>query len=147
MCRLFVGLGSHHGDDQVGWKVAEAVAHAGLMPARQAAIPVDLLHWLEGVEELYLCDACSSQQPSGTVHRLTWQNGFPQVMALRSSNTHQMQLSEVLQLATSLNLLPARVILFAVEGKDFCAGQALSPRAEQARSVILQQLLQELHHA
>jgi hydrogenase maturation protease len=147
--RLFVGLGSFHGDDQVGWAIAEQLQKKEIVPVRSAIVPADLLHWLDGIDELILCDACIGPSDAGTVHRLSWQpgKGLSQVMQLRSSNSHQLSLPEVLLLAESLGKLPAKVKLYAVEARDFGAGQPLSSELQNVLPAIIQQLVRELTHA
>lgn len=75
---LFVGLGSHHGDDQIGWLVADRLATERDLPSsvaiRKAAIPLDLLDWLEGVDCLHVCDASQSAASSGKLQRWDWDN-------------------------------------------------------------------------
>lgn len=149
MSRLFVGLGSFHGDDQIGWSIAELLQEAEVVQVRSAIAPADLLHWLDGLEELILCDACSGQSDVGAVHRLVWQQGkgFSEVMQLRSSNSHQLSVPEVLHLAESLGKLPSKVKLYAVEARDFGAGQPPSAELQNVLPTILQQLVGELTHA
>lgn len=149
MSRLFVGLGSFHGDDQVGWSIAELLHQAEVVPVRSAIVPADLLHWLDGLDELILCDACIGQSDAGTVHRLVWQQGkgFSEVMQLRSSNSHQLSVPEVLHLAESLGVLPAKVVVYAVEARDFGEGQPLSSELQKVLPAIIQQLVRELTHA
>lgn len=149
MSRLFVGLGSFHGDDQIGWSIAEQLQKEEVVPVRLAMVPADLLHWMEGLEELILCDACAGHEEVGTILRLTWQPGvgFSKVVFLRSSITHQMSLPEVLQLAESLGVLPAKVHVYAVKASGFGAGQPLSPELQNLLPTIIQQLVCELTHA
>ena len=68
---LLVGLGSAHGDDQVGWyvidRLSESIQHRCGIAARRAVIPLDLLDWLDEVHTLHICDASVT---SGAVDRL-----------------------------------------------------------------------------
>ncbi len=149
MSRLFVGLGSFHGDDQVGWSIAERLQKEVLFPVRSVTVPADLLHWIDELEELILCDACTDHLEIGTIHRLIWQPGvgFSRVILLRSTNSHQLSLPEVLQLAESLGKLPSKVTLYAIEASEFGAGQPLSPELQNLLPTIIQQLACELTHA
>ncbi len=74
--RLFVGIGSPHGDDQAGWLLADLLrgqfASAGGILVRQAVVPADILDWLNGVEHLHVCDACTTGSPAATLHRWEW---------------------------------------------------------------------------
>jgi len=65
---LVAGIGSDHGDDQVGWRVAQAVAAYCADPealtARQARVPLDLLDWLQEFDIVHLCDAARWERRS-----------------------------------------------------------------------------------
>ncbi len=74
---LFVGIGSPHGNDRLGWAIADELAqrlgdHAGLMDVRKAKSPVDLLDWLDGRERVFLCDACRMHLDTGTIRCWEW---------------------------------------------------------------------------
>jgi hydrogenase maturation protease len=86
---LIVGIGSPHGDDQIGWRIAEALMaeHRVGWIIRTARSPTDLLAWLDDkVERLVICDACdgfeSSRRTNGAANshgleaHATW-HGLP----------------------------------------------------------------------
>ena len=149
---LIVGIGSPHGDDQIGWRVAEALRSA-VSPAievREASTPSQLLDWLEGVDRLIVCDACQARRraPDGSagdtlsVHR--WQWPTLQVSTLRSAGSHSFGLPQVLQLAERLGRLPQEVIVFGVEGRQFEAFASRSPDVESLISNTVQVIAGEL---
>jgi hydrogenase maturation protease len=149
---LFVGLGSAHGDDQVGWLVAERLR--GRLAVRQATIPAQVLDWLDGVESLHLCDACRGTETSGRLHHLTWSRGdatrpgvLAEVVRLRSSGTHDFGLGVVLDLADRLGKLPESVHLWAVEGTDFGPGDPLSPLLSKSLPRIVDEIWGSMTHA
>ncbi|HVA44800.1 MAG TPA: hydrogenase maturation protease [Pirellulales bacterium] len=146
---LIVGLGSPHGDDQIGWRVAERLAleresacgASGLrgplapqadctITIRTASSPADLLDWLEGVERLIVCDACQAVGSPGTVHCWRWPEA--PLGRLRSSGSHDLSLAEVLTLAEELRSLPGEVIIWAVESRTCQCGAAMSAEAATA---------------
>ncbi|MBI1309818.1 hydrogenase maturation protease [bacterium] len=149
---LLVGIGSPHGDDQIGWRVADALRSVGFpdVDAREASAPSQLLDWLEGVSRLIVCDACQARRQSMTrstdailrVHRWEWPT--LQVTMLRSAGSHSFGLPQVLQLAERLGRLPAEVIVFGVEGSQFDAFAEVSPDSvrllERVTSVIVAEL-------
>lgn len=151
---LLVGLGSHHGDDQVGWLLADALSRKTNILCRQAAVPADLLHWLDGIDNLYLCDACQGAGPIGKLHRWEYRSPaqslddiLPGIESLRSVNTHQLSLAAVLSLACSLHLLPGRIVVWAIEGGNLSAGQQLSIEMTNQLPQLISQLANEFHHA
>lgn len=172
---LMVGLGSPHGDDQLGWLVAaqlqqrlreSAGTTVDVVEVRRAAVPLDLLDWLEQVRQLHVCDAC--QRTDGTldrvpprepvVHRLPWSHGVadqPQPTALsttvlsrlRCQGTHDFGLVQTLQLAERVGRLPSQVTVWAVEGQAFAPGEPLSANWQDCVNVAVDRLLTELWHA
>jgi hydrogenase maturation protease len=157
---LIVGLGSPHGDDQVGWRVAEAlrphVAHLSGVAVRTAAVPLDLLDWLEGVDSLHICDACCSAQPPGTLHRLTLRGpggdnepsgGAIELATLRCGGSHDFGLPAVLELAERLDCLPERVVVHAVSGCRFDPGDDMIEEVARAVPGLVNSILEELPDA
>ena len=113
---LLVGLGSPHGDDQIGWLVADAVAELDpTMLAVRALSPMDLLDRLDGVDRLAICDACVGSGAVGALTRWDW----PTIEALptTATGTHDMSLVEVLELAESLGRLPGHVTIWGIEAE------------------------------
>lgn len=141
---LFVGIGSPHGEDRIGWLVANALREAA--PAdidiREAATPGDLLDWLEGIDRLVVCDACAvAPGTTSTDHGLhRWEWPTPEVATLRSANSHAFGLPHVLQLAEQLGTLPPVVIVFGVAAACFDAFAELSPRLAAAQDAIVQRI-------
>src|SRR5690242_14779067 len=109
---LFVGFGSSHGDDRVGWMVADALAPRFPPRAivRHAAAPIDLLDWLDGVERLALCDACRGIGPVGTWRR--WPSPLEELPAARVRHSHDVGLAATLELAQRLGQLPRDIRLW-----------------------------------
>jgi len=147
-------LGSHHGDDQVGWSLVEELGNLIDVPFRQTAVPADLLHWLAGIDELFICDACQGSGEPGKLHRWEYQSNhqalddiLPGVETLRSVNTHQLSLGATLSLARSLKMLPSRIVVWGIEGKSFQAGQPISTELADQLPELIHQLVDELHHA
>ncbi|MFO0845877.1 MAG: hydrogenase maturation protease [Gemmataceae bacterium] len=126
MARVLVaGLGSPHGDDQVGWVVAGQLGgiHAEVQ-ALALREPVTLLDHLGRCERLIVVDACRGGGPPGLSRRLHWPlEGRP--APLRSS--HGFDVLSLLKLAESLGRLPPVVVIFAVEADSCQPGEGLSP--------------------
>jgi len=112
---LFVGLGSHHGDDRVGWLVVDELRVAGLtgVEVRRLESPLDLLDWLEDVDCLAICDACQGAGVAGTWHRWTWPS--PELPLMPARGSHDMGLVATLQLARTLGTLPREVLIWGIE--------------------------------
>ncbi len=156
---LFVGVGSPHGDDQVGWQIADElgtrVAEHHHISVRKAAVPMDILDWLEGCDELHLCDAAMNDDPIGTVRRLQsefgqapdagWSTG---VAALSSSSgSHDFGLAATLDLAAKLTKLPPCVVVHAVSAHHFQPGDVISNALFRLVPTIASQIIDELTNA
>jgi hydrogenase maturation protease len=154
---LFVGIGSPHGDDQVGWLVAEQLReHASCVDEiliRCAILPIDLVDWLDGIGHLYVCDACQIGALPGMLHRWDWSaagrkemvgsSPFDNFTVLRSTGTHNCGLGEVLRLARKLDCLPSEVTVWGVEAVQFKPSNPLSGQLETALSQIVGTILRE----
>ncbi len=144
---ILVGVGSQHGDDQVGLRVAERLARCSgpTVEVRLAASPSELLDWLEGADQLVVCDACRIPAPVGSVFRWTWPAA--EIENTRFSGSHDLSLPAVLTLAEQLGRLPPRV---SVWGISISAAQPTGPvSAEAAAAVpsVVEQILQAIDHA
>jgi hydrogenase maturation protease len=145
--RLAVGIGSHHGDDQVGWRIAEELQrHAPAdISVRLARAPADLLDWLP-VGSLVLCDGCQGSGPTGCVRGWSWPDAPPS-RDLQWSGTHQFGLVEVLVLAETLRLLPPRVAIWTVEVASVVPAAPLSAQVAAAVPVVVAAMRHELRHS
>ena len=122
--RLIVGIGSAHGEDQVGWLVAEEVRRLLFqVPAdprvdvRIAKSPLDLLNWLDECgnnpfDGLLICDACRGPEGSGSVRRWIWPTD--ELKHFRFSGTHDFGLAATLTLADQLGRLPPVVAIWGI---------------------------------
>lgn len=127
---LICGLGSTHGDDQLGWQVVERLAATLIrdgVSIRAARSPAKLLDWLAGIDCLIVCDACQEMGSPGALHRWRWPD-VPHA-SLRCVGSHDLGLAAVLALAEELSLLPAEVIIWVAEAT------VLSPGALSSRSM------------
>jgi hydrogenase maturation protease len=142
---LIVGLGSSHGDDQFGWRVAEELAanlDARAVTVRQASSAAEILGWLDGVEQLVICDACQGLGHPGRLHHWRWPNdALPE---LRFGGSHDLGVTAALSLAGRLGLLPADVTIWCAEGASFDYGRPICPPVEAAVAQLVQSLQDEL---
>jgi hydrogenase maturation protease len=119
---LVVGIGSAHGDDQAGWQVIDLLARRPLasVQLRKASVPHDMLDWIEHAAALHIVDACDSVAQLQQLDVSTAQ--ATPVMRTRSASSHQLGIDGVLALARSLGILPPRVVLWAIPGREFPPG-------------------------
>lgn len=143
---LVVGIGSSHGDDQAGWLVVDSLskAHAQFyINVRKAQSPADVLHWLEDIDRLIICDACRGLDRVGTVRRFPWP--AIELQTATFSGTHDLSLTAALTLAEHLGRLPGEVEIWAVEGAAGEMESPISPEVSAALPQIVNQIMRRLH--
>jgi hydrogenase maturation protease len=144
-----VGLGNAlRGDDAVGLAVARRLRE--LAPAadviERSGEPAGLLEAFgDGAEEIVLVDAVSSGAPPGAVHRLDASVAALPIAA--GASTHGLGLAETIELGRALGRLPARLIVYGIEGRVFELGAPLSPEVAEAADAVVVELRQLVEEA
>lgn len=144
---LLAGIGSPHGDDCVGWLVAQHVAErmGDVLTVRCARTPAELLDWLPGLDALIVCDAVESDWAPGTWQ--VWEWPAPQIQQARFSGSHDLHLAGALALAEELGQLPAHVQIWAVAIDSARQMDEVSPVVADAAVNVAQRICGELCHA
>lgn len=146
---LIIGLGNGlRGDDGAGLEVARrlraAAAHAAGIEVRELrGEPIELLDLWQNAAAVVLVDTMRSGAPAGTIKRFDASREALPLHTRAASSTHALGLGEALELARSLDRLPERVIVYAVEGRAFEPGAALSPEIETALTAVAGEALQD----
>ncbi len=131
------------GDDAVGLLVADGVRAAGVEVEECEDEPTRLLESWEELDLLVLVDAVQSGSAPGTVHRVDASSGtLPEGLTLTSS--HAFGIGQTLELARALGRLPARVVVYGVEGAVFTAGARLTPSVASAVPGVVAAVVREL---
>lgn len=127
---LVVGVGSPHGDDQVGWRLADQLARgpSARIEAVAVKVPIDLIECLEGREALVVIDAARTGRSPCEITRLDWPEDRLETTCDRS--THGFGVAGALALAETLGRLPPKVVLLAVEVEDARGSGGLSPELQ-----------------
>jgi hydrogenase maturation protease len=128
---LVVGVGNElRGDDGAGLEVARRVRQARVAGVEVREVhgdPTVLLDCWLGRHAVVLVDTMRSGASPGTILRLDASHeGLPASGTHAPSSTHANGVAEVIELARTLGSLPARVIVYAVEGRRCDAGEGLS---------------------
>jgi len=98
--------------------------------------------WQEA-HTVILIDATRSGTPPGTLHRFdVVAQSLP--TTLLCSSTHAFGVAEAIELARALGQLPARFLVYGIEGKTFAVGCELSAEAEKAVDEAIWRVQQEL---
>jgi hydrogenase maturation protease len=105
--------------------------------------PSRLLDAWQDAETAIVVDAAASGADPGTLHRYEATAEPAPARALRSS-THAFGLGQAIELARALGKLPSRVVVYAIEGQAFEAGNELSPAVAAAVEPTVAAVLAEL---
>jgi hydrogenase maturation protease len=124
-----VGIGSHNGDDRIGWDAVAALETSGL-PGRyppgmvdvcRCEQPAGLLALLRGIDAAILVDALRSGAAPGTLRRLdahALEGEADQV------SSHGLSVAEYLALGRVLGMLPPFLVVYGIEAGQMLAGTA-----------------------
>lgn len=122
------------GDDGIGPAVAarlEGQLPAGTELSVRAGDMLALIEDWKGYNALVCIDAAAPMTNPGTIHRMDLgEQELPRDMAFVSS--HAFGLADVVALARTLGLAPPSIVVYAVEGASFEAGEPMTPQAVQA---------------
>ncbi|MDB5339353.1 MAG: hydrogenase maturation protease, partial [Planctomycetaceae bacterium] len=142
--RCVIGVGSPHGDDQIGWMIADAVLllAADVCHVYKVASPLEILDRIDGTEWLGICDACRGAGSVGDWKSWAWPD--QQIISQEFSGSHGIGLPATLDLATRLGRLPETTMIWGVEIGDCHPGDAVSASASAAIPVIANAILREL---
>lgn len=115
----FVGVGSPHGDDLAGWRVAAGLRERQLpgWEVHVAPSPIDLLDWVRPDRPLWIADACRGDREMREWQ--VWRWPTEELRVIWGGGTHDFSLPAVLTLAQRLGRLPADVRLWGIWGGDF----------------------------
>lgn len=144
MAALVIGFGNPDcGDDAAGPLVARRLA--GRIAARVLERHGDALALLDawaGVELLVLVDAAAPMGTPGRIHRLDLTADLPRELSVGS--VHSFGLPEAVALSRRLGTLPARVVVYAIEGLCFDVGGAVSAAVAAAVGAVADRIAAEL---
>lgn len=142
--KCLIGLGSPHGDDQIGWQIADSLRPE--LPSdvvvRKAQSPMEILNWIDDLQWLGICDACSGLMSPGHWKCWTWPD--PELSGIPFSGTHDFGLSSVLELADRLGRLPATVQIWGIEIADCRVGLEISVPVQQSIPGVMASIGQQL---
>ena len=148
--QVVIGIGNlERGDDAAG-RIVLRELRGRLSPdvalIERSGEASGLLAAMEGADAAYLIDACVSGAAAGTIHRVDVATS-PWPRALRACSTHGLGVTEALELARALGMLPHRCIIYAIEGASFELGAPLTEQVRAQIDTLVTRLAAELHRA
>ncbi len=143
---LVIGIGNElAGDDAVGLAAAGRIRASrpdGVEVVEAQREPTALIdHWTPE-DSVVLVDAMRSGAQPGTIRRFDVTRD-PLPDSLDSVSTHSLALGVTIELARQLGRMPARMVVYAVEGRQFGIGRSMSPECEVALDALAQAVLTE----
>lgn len=103
---------------------------------------LDLLFYLEGVENLVIVDAVEMDQEPGSLTRLEGDE-IPSFLSLKMS-PHQIGIPDMLFAAKLRDMYPRNVVLWGVQPDLLVAGLELSPTVAAQLDVLVNKVVEEL---
>ncbi len=136
---LVVGVGNPmRGDDGAGHAVVDELrrlAPAGVDLTTASGDAAELIESWSSAEHVIVVDASASGQPAGTVSHFDAVHE-PVPARMRGSSSHGLGVGEAVELARAVGRLPARLEVYALEGRDFSSGAALSAEVLRAARAL-----------
>lgn len=88
-------------------------------------------------------DAVHSGANPGTIHRFE-ANAQSVPMRFFHYSSHAFSVAQAIELSRTLNQLPACLIVYGIEGKNFGAGVGLSPEVRDVMGEVLERIEEDL---
>ncbi|NUM54566.1 MAG: hydrogenase maturation protease [Candidatus Hydrogenedentes bacterium] len=136
---LVIGVGNRlRGDDAAGPRVADNIrsrALPGVHIIDHSGEGASLMEAWQSGETVFLVDAADSGGESGQIYEFAAHERSLPARFFRYS-THAFSVAESIELARVLDRLPARLHVYAIEGRDFGAGGTMSTEVSRAVEVV-----------
>ena len=147
---LVIGIGnSCRGDDSVGRIVVRMIKRRNfpfLRAIEHEGEGASLMELWRGAGPVIIVDAVTSGSTPGTVHRFdALLESLPG--QIFNVSTHGFGLVEAVELARALRQLPARLVVFGIEGELFKVGVKPSIGVQQAIPHVVDRVLEEARTA
>lgn len=134
-------------DEGVGVHAALKLLHMPLPPFVEiidgGTAGLDLLSYLENREKVIIIDAVQTNEPPGTIFRLTPDN-IGSLAREKQFSLHQPGVAELLRIAQTIGLSLPEVVILAVQPADISIGTDLSPSLEEKLPRLIQSVLNEI---
>jgi len=144
---VVIGVGNQYRhDDGVGPAVAQRLRRgmpAGVAVREESGEGAALMEAWRDAPLVILIDAVRSGAAPGMIHRFDAQ-AEPIPANFFHYSTHAFSVAEAIELARMLDKLPARLVVYGVEGKEFAAGEGLSPEVAHAAELVARRVCEEL---
>jgi len=146
---LVIGIGNaYRHDDAAGLLVARRLKEQTFISCDvhvQIGEGTCLMDLWRGAERVVVIDAVHSGAVPGTIHCFRAnQDPFP--APIFRDSTHAFGLIEAVELSRALSELPAKFVIYGIEGENFEAGSGVSPAVLEAVNQLVGKLPQEIEN-
>lgn len=145
---LCIGVGNELRGDDIAGRLALRILRYQPLPdtafIEATGEGAALMEAWAGAEAVFLIDAASSGQPSGTIYRFL-AHSQPLPSQFFSYSTHAFSVAEAVEMARVLGQLPAHFVIYGIEGENFAAGASISPSVEKALTEVVRQISAEIY--
>lgn len=137
---LILGCGNpDRSDDAAGVLVARRLQEMGIAAQEFTGDPLALIEAWNGARGVILIDTVVSGAPAGTI--TVWDAGKTPLPPDRfCCSTHAYGVAEAVEIARALGRLPARLVIYGIEGIRFDIGGSLSPEVTVAVELVAQEI-------
>ena len=144
---VVIGVGNEfRRDDSAGPAVIDLLhdlAPAGVGLVVTDGEPTRLIEAWTGAALAVVVDAVRAQPPHpGRVHRFVVDQ--PEAGVTQSASSHGLGLDDAIALAVTLDRMPGRLIVYAIEAADLAQGTGLTPAVAEAVGVVAAAILDEV---
>jgi hydrogenase maturation protease len=134
-------------DEGVGLHVVQRLAATydlppGVQTLDGGTLGLDLLYYLEGVENLLIVDAVEMEREPGTLLRIEGDQ-VPSSLSVKMS-PHQIGIPDMLFAAKLKDLYPRNVVLWGVQPATLEVGLELSPAVAAQVDVLVSKVVEQL---
>jgi hydrogenase maturation protease len=145
---LVIGVGNDYGgDDAVGHLVARELKAKmegnTVRVVEEGGEGASLMEAWQGADVAIVIDAVRSAKVPGAIHRFEAETQ-PIPGRLFSYSTHAFSVAEAIEMARALDQLPAKLIVYGIEGKSFDPGGELSLEVRAAVDEAVQRISKEI---
>jgi len=150
---LVIGIGNEfRSDDTAGLIAVRRIREIGLDDVRIVETDGDgarLMDLWYGAKQVILIDAVQSGAKPGTLHIIE-EGKQGHSLELFKFSTHTFGILQALKLSEALDILPQKITIYGIEGKNFANGTGLSSEIEHAvtnvESLVHKQVLKLLEN-
>jgi hydrogenase maturation protease len=144
---LVVGIGNEYrSDDGIGLVISRRIREKKLPSVsvkEESGEGAALMEAWQGCENVILVDAVSSGAIPGTIFRIDAIKEKTPVKFFHYS-THAFSVSEAIELAREMNILPPKLVVYGIEGTNFAAGTTISFHVQQAAYKIVEHIVKDM---